>query len=839
MKDLHYPMRFARLSRLFTAISFLACITSAALGQIQVFGSHKGKRLPVVAYNDRSLVVVYEGLHERNYDTNDIVVRAAKTFAEGFVTISDTHAELDLLQHASAKERADPRSVRARYRAAVTADRKLSDCYGLLTFVSQGTIGTRLVEIGRLEPGQNKTVEVDIRSDISSVGSLHVFVEGNELRSNQHPDAYDVVKEHAEMVKDVRGISAAELVKLEETYPHRLSIDASRFATIRKRGANKAILIYDIQSMQKVSETVVAGVDDYVGDLTWVSNDQLVYIAPVRDQGMPYKHCLFRLDATKGTTKQVLDEMANVITSQADHPEIIEVKSQNQLFMKYDVLAGKTFDQEDPDAGLYYFDAQGKARVKISYRGDKKYYEFRPTPTSRWQDLDDAVKQPGLKFNQTGANALDSVVDVHSVGPDGDTLYISTRLGSDTFQLAAFSMSQGVIIKTIAKHPKYDLTTRDGGDSKLLFTTRSTRLLGMVFEAQKPRVTWIEPQYVAVQKSIDASLPDNVNLPLDWSTDGTTFIYFSYSDRDPGTYYLLQTKTGELVPLMQLNERLQGKALGQTKPIEIAARDGQKIPGYVTFPPETSAQPGGELPPLLVLVHGGPTMRDSWGFNSTNQFFATRGYVVLQVNYRGSSGYGAAFQAAGLRARLDTVVLDDIVDGVRELIAKHQVDPQRVAIAGASFGGWATYMCLAKYPELFRTGIAMSAVTSWQKTLKDIKWSLSDGYEYTFWRALLERQDYETNAKYIDPLLRAGEIKQPIFIIHGSRDPVVSPAEADLMLQALKKNGAPVEVKAFPDAGHSYWPFADRVEMLNEMGAFLERNLPPAGGEAKTAALTR
>jgi pimeloyl-ACP methyl ester carboxylesterase len=511
--------------------------------------------------------------------------------------------------------------------------------------------------------------------------------------------------------------------------------------------------------------------------------------------------------------------------------------SQNQLFMKYNALTGKTFDQEDPDAGSYYFDAQGKARVRFSYRGDKKFYEFRPTPTSHWQDLDDAVKQPGLKFNEKGGDALDSVVAVHSVSPDGDTLYISTRLGSDTFQLAAFSMSKGVIFKTVAKHPKYDLTIRDGGASRLLFAKRSTQLLGMVFEAQKPRVIWIEPRFVAMQKSIDTTFPENVNIPVDWSTDGSTLIFFSYSDKDPGTYYLLQTKTGELVPLMQLNERLQGKTLGQTTPIEITARDGQLIPGYVTLPPEVGADASGKLPPLLVIVHGGPMARDGWRFDPMNQFFATRGYVVLQVNYRGSSGYGAAFQAAGLRARLDTVVLDDIADGVHELIKKHQVDPNKIAVAGASFGGWATYMCLAKYPELFRTGVAISAVTSWQKTLKDRKWSFNDKYAYAFWYSLLERQDYSANAKYIDPLLRVAEIKQPVFIIHGARDDVVSTAEADLMLAALKKQGTPVEVKSFPEATHSYWPFADRVEMLNEIAAFLERNLPPSsGGDAKIAA---
>jgi dipeptidyl aminopeptidase/acylaminoacyl peptidase len=284
---------------------------------------------------------------------------------------------------------------------------------------------------------------------------------------------------------------------------------------------------------------------------------------------------------------------------------------------------------------------------------------------------------------------------------------------------------------------------------------------------------------------------------------------------------------------MQLTEHLEGKTLGKTTPIEFKARDGAMVPGYVTTPSDISDK----LPPLLVMIHGGPTVRDNWRFDPMNQFFATRGYVVLQVNYRGSSGYGAAFQAAGLRARLDTIVLDDIADSVKELIAKHQVAPDRIVVMGGSFGGWATYMCLAKYPDLFRAGVAIAAVTSWKKALKDDKWVLGKDYSYAFWKALLERQDYDANAKYIDPLLRVAEIKQPVFIIHGERDRIVHPTEAKLMLDALKKQGAPVEAKSFSEAGHSEWSFNDRVEMLNEIAAFLERNLPAETAEAAPAKL--
>ena len=803
-------------------IGLLSWVASSAFGQMQVLGTFEGKRLPVVAFKGDALIVLDGTRREQSYSVNDINVRPAGKFAEGFVTISEVHEEKDLLQHATSKELADPSSIRARYRATITADRKLSDCFGLLTFVTQGSIGTRLVKIGRLAEGRPQTIEVEMTNDLNLIGSLHLFSEGEEVHTTLHPSAYDPVKTYADLVKSVKGIPAVELLKLEDHYPHELTPDARRLATIRQHGANKVIFVFDLDHMKTLSETVVCGVDDFAGHLTWISDDQLAYIAAVRDHD--YSQALFLLDVNKGTTKKLLDDTYSIIQSLPEHPEILEVMNlrNGSLFMKYNVLTRKGYDYEDPDAGGYYFDAQGKARLMYYYDGARKFYQFRPTPTSRWKDLDDLVKQPGLKFNGKADDALDRIAEVHSVGPDGDTLYISSRLGSDTFQLAAFSMSQGVITRTIARHPKYDLTTTDGGSTRLLFGKNSPQLLGMIYDAQKPQVIWIEPHYAAVQKTVDAAFPDQVNLPVDWSADGATFIYFSFSDRDPGTYYLYQARTGVLMPLMQLAAQLNGKALGETKPVEITARDGHLIPGYVTSPPETE----GKLPPLLVVIHGGPMARDSWGFDATNQFFATRGYKVLQVNYRGSSGFGAAFQNAGLRARLDTVVLDDIADGVRELIAQHQVDPNRIAVMGGSFGGWATYMCLAKYPDLFRTGIAIAAVTSWKKAQSDDRWTWGKEYGYAFWKALLEKQDYAANAKYLDPLLRVAEIKQPVFVIHGELDRVVHPTEARLMLDALKKQGATVEAKSFLHSGHSNWSFDDRVEMLNEIAAFLERNLP-------------
>lgn len=793
-------------------------------GQMQAFAKLDDELLPIVTCSDDHINVLKDG---KKQQTREMAchIRPGSSFAEGFVEVKNICVDMDPLRDASTKTRTNPSVIRFHYQAELAADRPMSDCYALLSFITEGSVGTKLISIGRLGAGTVKSIEVKLPVSVDSVGSLHVFTKTLEIRSTQHAQAYDVLAYYAELVKSVHVLSATELLKAEDVYEHKLSADGNLLVALRIREAKKVLIVYDLKSMKMVCEAPITDSDRSVYDLYWISDHEVAYIAETELVKYRIEYNLYLLDTQTGKTREITKDISRIVGSLPDKPEVL-ILYYGWATERFNVRDGTKTDLQRLDdgagAGYLLFDHNGNSRLTVRYDDDKINFAFRPIVGGRWQEIDDAVKQPGLHFNIRGSQLLDRVVDVHSVGPDGDTLYISTRLGgADRFELAAFSMSEGVIKRTIAKHPKYDLTTGDGGIARLLFAKKSPQLLGIIYEGQKPQVVWLDPAYAAVQKSMDATYPDHVNFPVDWSADHSTFIFFSTSDRDPGTYYVYKPQESRLIPLLELGERLKGKKLAKTEAFEFTARDGQKIPAYLTRP----SMPGNGPFPLIVSIHGGPMARDSWRYDPENQFFASRGYLVLQVNYRGSSGYGAAFQNAGLRARLDTVVIDDIADGVRCLIDRKEADPTRIVAMGASFGGWATYMSLIKYPELYHAGVAISAISNWRKSMRDDRWRFENRLGYTFWKSLLGREGFAVDEKFIDPLLRAGEIKQPVFIIHGERDTRVSAQEAKLMLDALKKQNPDVQARSFPNAAHTDWTFDDRVIRLNEIALFLNRYL--------------
>ncbi len=806
------------------AVQLAAALVAEA--QIEVRAKHEGEWLPIVACDSEAAFVLKDGKRKR-VGRGEIQVHPASAFGPGTVLIENEQADLDPLRSATAKERSKPGAVSFRYSAEVTGGAPLDGCYAVLVFVASGSVGTHMVPLGSVGPGKKREVKIELTAQVDRVARLHVFSRSGEMRSNRVTDLYSAREYWDELAKTSIGVPAVELCKWADRYPMALSPDGQKLAVVRERDTHFAIVAYDLVSMRVIAEVPVDKEYEKAKDPTWVSDHEVAFVLG------GWK--LMLLDLEKREVKQLRENVWRIYFSRADKPGILitfGLVLGRTTVAQYDVRARKVVEKDPLSGGWTTFDRLGRGRLRVENDDDVRKHYCRLPGSDRWTPIDSTVKQAGLKFTGRGADFLDEVTDVIGPGADDETVFIADRSGSDTFQIAIYDPVKGVIQQTIAKHPKYDLWTH-GDETALLKDPGTDSPVGVIYQGERPRVVWWDPQCAAAQRTLEANFAGQSVLPITWVADHSTFIFYVGSDQDPGAYYVFRPDEAKLIPMFKIAPALAGRKLAQTTPLDFTARDGATIHGYLTLP---TGRATGAVP-LVVWVHGGPFARDTWGFDATNQFLATRGYAVLQVNYRGSSGYGATYAKGGLQARLDTVVLDDIADGARHLIKAGTVDPRRIAIGGASFGGWATYLSLIKYPELYRAGVAIAAVSNFRRMMqydRDQTWG--DYYSYEVWKTVLGREDFAANERFIDPLLRAAEVRQPVYIMHGERDGVVPATQAREMLKALQKTNPNVESMSFPNAGHTSWAFRDRVTQLNEIEAFLRRHLAPVEAPAATPA---
>jgi dipeptidyl aminopeptidase/acylaminoacyl peptidase len=303
------------------------------------------------------------------------------------------------------------------------------------------------------------------------------------------------------------------------------------------------------------------------------------------------------------------------------------------------------------------------------------------------------------------------------------------------------------------------------------------------------------------------------------SKEEDKFLVRTYSDRSLGAYYFFDVKTDELTKLSEVSPWLDEKKLSPMEPISYTTRDGLTVHGYLTLP-------NGKEPtnlPVVVNPHGGPWVRDNWGYNPEVQLLADRGYAVLQVNYRGSTGYGKEFWTASFK-QWGQAMQNDITDGVNWLIEQGIADPNRIAIYGASYGGYATLAGLTYTPELYACGVDYVGVSNLNSFLQTIP---------PYWKPFLEMM-YEMVGKPGDdqemldaysPALNADKITAPLFVVQGANDPRVNIDESDQIVIALRERGVEVPYMVKYDEGHGFLNEENRFDFYKAMTGFLAMHL--------------
>ncbi|MDF0546034.1 S9 family peptidase [Sphingobium sp. H39-3-25] len=405
----------------------------------------------------------------------------------------------------------------------------------------------------------------------------------------------------------------------------------------------------------------------------------------------------------------------------------------------------------------------------------------------------------------------------------GQSVFLKDSRGRDTAALVEIDVASGREA-VLVESPLADV----GG---MITDRRSYRPVACYVTVERPVLTVIDP---AIQSDIDRL--GAIEGLGEWSITARSredrwWTIVSGSDQHPAIYWLYDREAGTLLRLFDGRLGLRDAPLAPMRALTITARDGQRLVSYLTLPLRDEAESRPERPlPLILLVHGGPWTRDGFGYNSEHQWLANRGYAVLSVNFRGSSGFGKAFMLAGDRQwgrRMD----DDLEDAVAWAIDESIADPMRLAIMGTSYGGYAVLSALTRQPDRYACGVDIVGPSNLETLLLATppQW---EALRATLHRAVGDHLSEEGRADLHErsPLHRAGEIKAPLLIGQGGNDPRVPLAEAEQMVTAMRASAVPVDYAFFPDEGHGFARPANAIAFRILVEQFFARHL---GGRAE------
>jgi dipeptidyl aminopeptidase/acylaminoacyl peptidase len=604
-----------------------------------------------------------------------------------------------------------------------------------------------------------------------------------------------------------------------------LSPDGSKLAVAARYEERLALAVIDMKTKRPQILTAPKNFD--VAGIFWVGNSRIIFsgIRP-GDKFMPKSldGGIYAIDADGKNSKTLCESgqqqvnrgvrtlrYADVLSRYGKSTDEIlivynERREQDPDVYRMDVRTGsKRMVAENPDfISEYKADHNGIVRIGYGVKEKNRYIIYRDTAKDEWREL----RRWQFDNDPENKNIVPLAFDEKN-----ELIYVRVLRGkAQTQSIALFDPKKNEIVKDLFKNETYDI-------SDVMLEKNTYRLLGYGYEGARGHVyIYTDKRYAELQVMIDQELAGMKNELMTSSDDDTWRILYSHSDRDPGAYYLFNTKDLTLEKLIKPREWIKPEQMAEMRPIEYKSRDGMTIHGYITLP--VGVEPRNM--PMIVNPHGGPWhTRDVWGFNPEVQFLANRGYAVLQMNFRVSAGYGRKFELAGY-GQWGLAMQDDVTDAVKWAVAQGYADPKRIAIYGASYGGFATMAGLAFTPELYRCGINYVGVTDVKLLLKRMNRSWE--------RIRPELEAMAGNAKVdsekldrTSPMKNADLIKAPVFFAYGELDPRVDLKHGTRFISKLKSNGIPVEVMIKNNEEHGFRNLRNQVEFYSTMERFLAK----------------
>lgn len=537
----------------------------------------------------------------------------------------------------------------------------------------------------------------------------------------------------------------------------------------------------------------------------WVGNDRLSY---VKDQGGDENWRIYAVNAD-GSDDKVLtpfDEVqARFVDDLEEDPDYILVSLNRRDPRLHDVYSLNVNSgelelvAENPgNISSWMTDHDGKLRIAMSTDGVNESILYRET------EDDDFHTIVTTDFKETLSPLFFTF--------DNQNIYVASNRGRDKTAIFEFDLATATEGDLIFEHPKVDVYG-------LMYSKKRKVLTGVRYTEAKTSYEFFDEEREALQKELERRLPDVEVRVSDFSKDETKVLARTFTDKTKGKYYFYDSVTDEFLELADISPWLNEEYMASMKPIKYTSRDGLTIHGYLTLPLSRRAK---DLP-VVVNPHGGPWARNYWGFNSEAQFLANRGFAVLQMNFRGSTGYGREFWELSFK-EWGKAMQDDITDGVQWLIDEGIADPDRVAIYGGSYGGYATLAGVTFTPDLYACGVDYVGPSNIFTLLASFPpyWEL---YREMFYEMVGDPEDDKIILEGASPLFHVDNIKVPLLIAQGANDPRVKQAESDQIVAALEEKGIEYEYLLKENEGHGFRNEENRFDFYRAMEKFLEKHI--------------
>ena len=629
---------------------------------------------------------------------------------------------------------------------------------------------------------------------------------------------------------DVAWGSASEL-KVEDFFKNpkftslQLSPDGSKLAVISPVGKRKNIAIMETDGLKNIRAVTGLKEQDIAG-FFWANNEDIIFT--IQSDGSE-AFSLYKVNISKkkprvdllvgsksGASGIRTAAVVHTLPNDPDHiivqyngrrikaPDLYKLNIHSRWNKKRKKNPRMKLIAKNPgDVQGWILDNDGKVRGATTLNGLKGQLLYKDqgaekfTVTREFSPLDEGIAPLVYDF-------------------DNDTMYVASNIGRDKAAIYEYDPKNNKLGKLIFADADVDI-------SNLIMSRHQKKVLGVSYIKDYPETVYFDKKTESMMNGLKSAFPGKRVSISSQSKDESINVLLVHDDQDPGNYYLYDRKAGKVRHLLSRMSWLNVDDMSEMTPIKFTSRDGLVINGYITIPKDSN----GKNLPIIINPHGGPFgIRDVWGFNPEHQFFASRGYATVQVNFRGSGGYGRKFEQAGYGGKWGAEMQNDLTDAINYLVKEGIANPDKVCIYGASYGGYAAMAGLTFTPDLYKCGINYVGVTDvgllftsmpkhWEPAKELLKIQIGD-------------PDDEILMKRMSPLAHVDKIKAPLMIIQGAKDPRVVKQHATDLRDALEDRGITLSDDEWimkENEGHGFSKEENKIELYTKMEKFLAKHL--------------